>query len=51
MGYRLLVKKDKDDANQEYQNETLKNKAKSYNSASANQPQIQASKKDRRQGN
>ena len=40
--YRLLVKKDKNNANWEYRNETFnkdKKKAKSYNPSSANQPQ------------
>ncbi len=45
--YKLLVKKDKDNTNQEYQDEAPKDKAKSHNSFSANQPQIQASKKDK----
>ncbi len=47
-GYRLLVKKDKDDANQKYRDETLKNKAKSHNFFSTNQPQTLAPMNDKR---
>ncbi len=40
-GYRPLIKKDKKNAYQEYRNETSKDKekAKSHNLSSANQPQ------------
>ncbi len=47
-GYRPLVKKGKDNTNSEHRDETPINKAKSHNSFSTNQPQIQASKKDKR---
>ncbi len=50
-GYRPSVKKDKDDANWKHRDEAPKNKTKSHNSSSINQPQIQASKKDRHQKN
>ncbi len=43
--YRLSIKKDKDDANRKYWDEAPKDKAKSHNPFSANQPQTQASKK------
>ncbi len=43
-----MVKKDKDDTNWKHQDETPKNNTKSYNSFFANQPQTQASKKDKR---
>ncbi len=48
--YRPLVKKDKDNTYQEHHNEISnkdKDKAKPHNSSSANQPQIQAPKKDK----
>ncbi len=45
--YKLLVKKDKDDANREHRDKAPKNKSKSQNSSFANQPQTQASKKNR----
>ncbi len=45
--YRPSVKKDKDDVNWEYRDETPKNKAKSHNSSSANQPQTQTLKKNK----
>ncbi len=38
-GYRPSVKKDKDDANWEHWDETLKDKIKSHNSSFANQLQ------------
>ncbi len=38
-GHYLLAKKDNDDANQKHQDEALKDKAKSYNSSFADQPQ------------
>ncbi len=44
-GYIPSIKKDKDNANQEHLAKALKDKAKSHNSSSTNQPQIQASKK------
>ncbi len=47
----LLVKKDKDNANQEYRNKTFnkdKKKAKSHNPSSANQPQIKVFKEYQR---
>ncbi len=46
----LSIKKDKEDTYWEYRNEASKNKekAKSHNSSSANQPQTQAPKKDKR---
>ncbi len=47
-GYRPSVKKDKDDANWEHQDEAPNDKAKSHNSSSANQPQTSAPKKDKR---
>ncbi len=48
-GYRPLAKKDKEDAYQEPRDEASnKDKAKSNSSASANQPQTQAAKKDQR---
>ncbi len=50
-GHRPSAKKDKEDTYREPQNEASKNKdkAKSYNSStSANQPQTQASKKNKR---
>ncbi len=50
-GYRLLVKKDKDDTNWEHRDKAPKDKVKSHNFSSANQPQTQASKKDRYQKN
>ncbi len=46
--YKPSAKKDKDNANWEYWNEIPKDKAKSHNSFFANQPQTQASKKDKR---
>ena len=48
---RLSVKKNKNNIYWEYRNEAFnkdKDKAKSYNSSSANQPQTQALKKDKR---
>ncbi len=45
-GYRLLVKKNKHDVNQKHQDGTPKDKVKSHNSSSANQPQTQAPRKD-----
>ncbi len=42
-----MVKKDKDKANREHRDETPKDKAKSYNSSFANQPQNQTPKKDK----
>ncbi len=47
-GHRPSVKKDKEDTYREPCNETSKDKAKSNSSASANQPQTQAPKKDKR---
>ena len=48
-GYRLLAKNKEDEVSQEHQNRD-KNKTKSYNPifANTNQPQTQASKKDKR---
>lgn len=49
--YRLSVKKDKDDNYQEYYDKASnkdKDNIKSHNSSFANQHQIQASKKDKR---
>lgn len=43
--YRPSVKKDNDNANWEHHDKTLKNKAKSYNSFSANQSQIRSPRK------
>lgn len=45
MSHKPLVKKDKDKANWKYQNEALKDKAKSHNFSSAIQPLTQAPKK------
>ena len=45
-----MTKKDKNNASWEHRNEIFykdKNKTKSYNSSSANQPQTQATKKDK----
>ncbi len=46
--HRPLTKKDKEDTYREPRNEASKDKAKSQISSSANQPQIQAPKKDKR---
>ncbi len=49
-GYRLSVKKDKDNAYQKHCDEASnknKDKAKSHNSSSTNQPQTQVAKKDK----
>ncbi len=43
-----MVKKDNDNANQEYRDEALKDKVKSHNSSFANQLQTKAFKKDKR---
>ncbi len=47
-GYRPTVKKDKDNINREHRDETPKFKARFHNSFSANQPQTQTPKKDKR---
>ena len=51
-GHRPLVKKDKDNAYREHRNEASKDKekAKSHPLSSANQPQTQVSKKNKRHG-
>ncbi len=47
-GHHLSAKKDKEDTYKEPCNEASKDKAKSQTSFSANQPQIQTPKKDKR---
>ncbi len=47
-GHRPSAKKDKEDTYREPCNEVSKDKAKSQTSSSANQPQTQAPKKDKR---